>query len=133
MFRIPGRRSVSQVWRVALVGAIASVPATVVLNWVPNSGATPGGGVMIIGAMIAGAFAIAQSIDPGAAGLRTGLLGGVVAVLTFVVTQAATVTWSVSMLVFFGIAVTFVLCVSPLFGWVSGRVGGRIAGAIVSE
>lgn len=88
---------------------------------------------MIIGAMIAGAFAISRSVDPGAAGLRAGLLGGVVAVLTFVFTQAVTATWSASRLVFFGIAVGFVLCVAPIFGWVSGQVGGRIAGVVASE
>lgn len=132
MFPVPGLRSVPPVWRVAIVGTIASVPATVVLNWLPNSEATLGGGVAIVGAMIAGAFAITRSVDPGAAGLRTGLFGGIVAVLTFVVTQAATVAWSASMLAFFGVAVGIVLCVSPLFGWIFGRVGGRIAGAIAS-
>jgi len=112
---------------------VASVPATAILNWLPNPEATVGGGVMIVGAMIAGAFAITRSVDPGAAGLRAGLLGGVVAALAFVFTQAVTVTWSVSRLAFFGIAVGFVLCVAPIFGSISGQVGGRIAGAVAAE
>ena len=34
---------------------------------------------------------------------------------------------------FFGSAIGFVLCVAPMFGWVSGQVGGRIAGVVASE
>ena len=53
-------RSVPQVWQIAIFGTVASVPATVVLNWLPDSEATIGGGVMIIGAMIAGALAVSR-------------------------------------------------------------------------
>jgi hypothetical protein len=119
-----------QVWRIAVLGTIASVPATVVVNWLPDSEATVGGGVMLIGAMIAGALAVSRSVDPSAAGLRTGLLGGVVAILTFVGTEALAATWSPSRLVFFTIAGVGILCISPVFGLVSGWAGGRVASAL---
>lgn len=123
-------RSVPQVWQIAIFGTVASVPATVVLNWLPDSEATIGGGVMIIGAMIAGALAVSRSVDPTAAGLRAGFLGGTVAIFTFVVTEALTVAWSPSRLVFFGIAGVVILCVSPVFGLASGWVGGRVASTL---
>jgi hypothetical protein len=129
----PDARSVPQVWRIAVLGTAASVPATVVLNWLPDSEATVGGGVMIVGAMIAGALAVGRSVDPDAAGLRAGFLGGIVAILTFVVTGAPAATWSPSRLAFFGFAGGVVLCISPVFGTVSGRVGGRVASILTAE
>lgn len=126
----PTTRSVPQVWRIAILGTIASVPATVVVNWLPDSEATVGGGVMMIGAMIAGALAVSRSVDPSAAGFRAGILGGIVAILTFVGTEALAVTWSLSRLVFFTIAGVGILCISPVFGLVSGWVGGRVASAL---
>lgn len=122
--------SLPQVWRIAILGTIASVPATVVVNWLPNSEATVGGGAMMIGAMIAGALAVSRSVESSAAGLRAGILGGIVAILTFVGTEALAVTWSPSRLMFFIIAGVGILCISPVFGLVSGWVGGRIARAL---
>ena len=118
---------VPRVWQVTVLGVIASLPATAILNWLPDSEATVGGGVMIIGATIAGGLAVSRSVDPGAAGLRAGFLGGAIAVLAFVVTEAPTVTWSTPLLGFFAFAVGAVLCVSPLFGWGFGRIGGWVA------
>jgi len=126
-------RSVPQVWRTAILGTAASVPATVVLNRLPDSEATVGGGVMILGAMIAGALAVSRSVDPSAAGLRAGFLGGVVATLRFAVTKAPAATWSPSRLAFFGLAGGAVLCLSPVFGVVSGWVGGRVASILTAE
>lgn len=133
MVPTPDVRSVPQVWRIAIFGTVASVPATVILNWLPDSEATVGGGVMIIGAMIAGALAVSRSVDPTAVGLRAGFLGGIVAILTFVVTKAPTATWSPSRLVFFAIAGGAVLCISPVFGLISGWVGGRVASISIAE
>ncbi len=79
--------SIPQVWRAAILGTIAALPATIILNWFPNVEATIGGGVMIVGSLIAGAVAANRSTKPGAAGVRGGFLGGVSAVAVFLFTE----------------------------------------------
>lgn len=121
------------VWRVAILGTIAALPATVVINWLPNSEATVGGGVLIIGPLIAGAIAAKRSMEPGAAGLRGGFLGGVTAVAVFLLTEGPTVAWSLNMFVFFLIAAVMLLCLSPICGLISGRIGGWITNTVVGS
>ena len=88
---------------------------------------------MIFGAFIAGAVARTRSIDPDAAGLRAGFFGGVLAVLTLIVTVVGTAAsgsmaaWSLSRVVFWSFAGGLVLCIAPVFGLVCGRVGGWVA------
>jgi hypothetical protein len=118
---------VSPHWRAALLGAIASLPVTGVLNWLPNAEATVGGSVMIFGAFVAGAIAARRSIDPGAVGLRTGFLGGIVAIGVFLGTSGIAATWSPARTAFFVVAGGVVLCVAPIFGLGCGRVGGWVA------
>lgn len=124
-------RRIPQVWYVAILGTIAALPATAVINWLPNSKSTVSAGVMIVGAMIAGAVAANRSIEPSAAGLRAGFLGGVIAVSVFLLTEATTVTWSLNTIPFFLIAVVMLLCVSPVFGLISGKIGGWVANTVV--
>lgn len=124
---------VPRVWRIAFLGAGASLPAAALLNWLPNAEATVGGAVMMIGASIAGALAAGRAADPSAVGLRAGFLGGVVAILTFVVTDAPTATWSMARVAFFVAAGGAVLCVAPVFGVLFGRVGGWVANAIMTR
>jgi hypothetical protein len=126
----PRTHRISQVWRAAILGTMAALPATALINWLPNSEATVGGGVMVIGSLIAGAVAANGSVEPSAAGLRAGLLGGLSAVAVFILTEATTVPWSLNTIVFFLIAVVMLLCVSPVFGLVSGRIGGWIANTV---
>lgn len=133
MFPVLHPRNDPQVWRIAILGAGASLPAAAVMNWLPNSEATIGGAVMIIGASIAGAIAATRSADPSAAGLRAGFLGGVIAIFTFVFMEAVTATWSVPRLMFFAFAGGVVLCVSPVFGWTFGRVGGWVANTLAAQ
>jgi len=123
---------IPQVWQVAILGTIASVPATIVINWLPNSEATVGGGVMIIGALIAGGLAGNRSIDPGAAGLCAGFLSGLIAVSVFVLTEGTTVAWSLNTIVFFLIAVVVILCLSPVFGLIFGQIGGWVINTIAN-
>jgi hypothetical protein len=123
-------RRIPQVWRVAILGTIAALPATAVINWLPNSEATVGGGVMVVGAIIAGAVAANRSVEPSAAGLRAGSLGGIIAVSIFILTEGTTVTWSLNTSVFFVIAVGMLLCVSPVFGLIFGRIGGWVANTV---
>ncbi len=118
---------VPHVWRIAILGTIAALPATVVLNWLPNSELTIGGGVLLVGPTIAGAVAGGWSVDPSAAGLRAGFLGGIITVTVFIFTEGATVMWSLNMIVLFLIAVVMLLCISPVFGLISGRIGGWVA------
>ena len=126
-------RRIPQVWYVAILGTIAALPATVLINRLPNSGSTVSAAVMIVGAMIAGAVAATRSIEPSAAGLRTGFLGGVIAVAVFLLTEATTVTWSLNTILFFLIAVVMLLCVSPVFGLVFGRIGGWVANTVADS
>jgi hypothetical protein len=126
-------RSLPATWRFAILGALVSLPITVVVNWLPDSRATIGGGIMILGAFIAGVVAATRSTDSGAAGLRAGLIAAVVSVVTFVVTGGTTVAWPLSRVVFFVFASGLVLCVVPVFGLVCGRVGGWIVNTVASR
>jgi ABC-type uncharacterized transport system permease subunit len=85
---------------------------------------------MIVGAFIAGALATTRSADSGAAGLRAGFLGGVIGLLTFVVTVDTTAAWPVSRVLFWLFAVTAVLFIAPLFGLGFGRLGEWVANAV---
>jgi peptidoglycan/LPS O-acetylase OafA/YrhL len=131
-------RELPRAWRFALIGALASLPIAVLINWIPNSEATIGGSIMIVGAFIAGVIAANRSTDADAAGIRAGSLGGVVGVATFLVTVASDVlsgssaSWPVSRVVFFGFASVLFLFVAPIFGLVFGRVGGWVANTAVS-
>lgn len=129
----PRVRGLSPAWRSALAGALASLPATAVLNWLPNSEATVGGGIMIVGGLVAGGVAAVRSTDPGAAGLRAGLLGGVVAALAFVVTLDPTSAWPPSRVVFWTVSGGVVLCLASVFGLGCGRVGGWVASAVAPD
>ena len=126
-------RFLSPAWRYALIGALVSLPVTTIINWLPNSEATIGGGIMIVGALIAGSIAAIRSIEPSAAGLRAGALGGVVGVLTFIVTVGTTAAWPLSRVVFWVFAGGVILCVAPLFGLGCGRVGGWVVNTVASR
>jgi hypothetical protein len=91
---------------------------------------TVGGGVMLVGAIIAGAIAASRSGEPSAAGLRAGFLGGVITVSVFLLTEGTTVTWSLNTIVFFLIGCVMFLGVSPVFGLIFGRIGGWIANTV---
>ncbi|MFA9516612.1 DUF5518 domain-containing protein [Halopenitus sp. H-Gu1] len=131
-------RTLSTPWRFALIGAVASLPVAGVLNWLPNSEATIGGSIMVIGAFIAGAFAEIRSGDSGAAGLRAGFIGGVLAVLLFVITVVSTAAngmmggWPLSRFIFWAFACGLFLCVAPIFGFGFGRVGGWVVNTVTS-
>lgn len=120
-------RRISPAWRVAILGTLAALPATAIINWLPNSEATVGGGAMVVGALIAGAVAATGSVDPSAAGLRAGFLGGVMTVSVFLFTEATSITWSLNTSAFFAIAVVMLLSFSPVFGLIFGRIGGWVA------
>jgi len=131
-------RALPTAWQFALIGALVSLPIAILINRMPNSEATIGATIMIVGAFIAGVTAASRSTDADAAGARAGILGGVLGVATFLVTVASDAlsgslaTWSVSRGVFFGFASVLFLFVASIFGLVFGRVGGWVATIAVS-
>jgi len=133
MVSLPRIHTLPPAWRFALIGALASLPVIPILNRLPNSEATVGGGIMIIGAFIAGVLAAIRSLDPSAAGLRAGFIGGTLGLLIFIVTTGTTATWSLSRVVFVVFASGLVMGVAPLFGLGSGRVGGRVVNTVRSR
>ncbi|WP_416840447.1 DUF5518 domain-containing protein [Haloferax sp. DFSO52] len=133
-------RTLPVAWRFAIIGALASLPTTIAVDSLPDSKATIAGGIMIIGAFIGGTIAALRSADPGAAGFRSGVLAGGVAVLTLIVTVVSTVLSgatvarpSLARVVFIVVAGGLVLCIAPIFGLVSGRVGGWVANTVFSR
>jgi uncharacterized membrane protein YeaQ/YmgE (transglycosylase-associated protein family) len=133
-------RTLPPAWRVALIGTLASLPLTVVVNWLPDAEVNLAGGIGIIGAFIAGFIAATRSMEPDAAGSRAGLLGGSIAVLAPITTGVSTaienaaVTWPTpSETVFFVGATVALLCLAPAFGLVCGRIGGWVATTIATQ
>jgi hypothetical protein len=123
-------RSPSPAWRFASVGVLASLPTTVVLNWLPNAQSTVGGSAMFVGALIAGGLAATRSVAPGAAGLRAGFLGGVVGLSIFIIRVDTAAAWPLSSVLYWVFAGVAILCVAPGFGLVFGRIGGWVANAV---
>ncbi|WP_435365808.1 DUF5518 domain-containing protein [Haloarchaeobius sp. DYHT-AS-18] len=126
-------RPLSIAWRFAILGALVSLPITIVVNWLPDSEATIGGGIMTLGAFVAGVLAAIRSRDSSAAGFRTGFLAAVVGVLTSILTGGSPAAWPTSKVVFFVLASGLVLCVAPFFGLVCGRAGGWMANTVGSR
>jgi len=51
----------------------------------------------------------------------------VIAIAGFIFTEATAVAWSLNTVVFFFIAAGMLLCLSPVFGLIFGRIGGWAA------
>lgn len=122
-------------WKFALIGAVASLPVVAVLNWLPDriGEADIGGGIMILGAFIAGFSATMRSSDSSAAGLRAGFIGALVGIAVFAVTAGMTTAWSLSRVVFFVFAGALFLTLAPVFGFVLGRLGGWTATIVTTQ
>ncbi|REA02737.1 hypothetical protein DEQ92_13205 [Haloferax sp. Atlit-6N] len=133
MVSTPRFRTLPPAWKSALIGVIASLPVIAVVNWLPEPESTVGAGMMVFGAFIAGAVAALSSADPDAAGLRAGLLGGVLELLVFAATAGTTAAWPPSRIAFFGLAGGVVLCLASMFGLGCGRVGGWTVRTVASR
>lgn len=133
-------RTVPPAWRFALIGALASLPVTVLINWLPNSEADFEAGIMIFGAFIAGSIAALRSTDPDAAGYRAGLLGGVMALLTlfvaavrYAIENIAIAGPLLSSVVILVVGSTFILVFAPLVGSVCGQIGGWVVTTLTTR
>ncbi len=88
---------------------------------------------MMFGAFTAGVIAEFCSANPGAAGLRAGVLAGVVAGLTLLVEVASTTQLSILSVAFVILASGLALLVAPAFGLVFGRIGGWAVNTVTSR
>ena len=135
----PRFQTLPAAWRFALIGAVVSLPVAAIINQLPNSEATIGGSIIVIGAFTAGVIAAVRSTNPDEAGLRAGFIGGTLAVVTLIVTIVSTAisgtmaAWPLSRVVFWIFASGLVLCLSPVFGLVFGRVGGWVTTTATSR
>lgn len=137
----PLLQTVPSAWRFALIGALASLPVAAIINLLPNSETTISGGVVIIGAFIAGVIAALRVTDPDAAGLRAGFLGGVLEVCSFIVTVVNTATvvrlrHGRSLELYFGSSLLDWFCVLPRIPssmWSCRRVDGKHRCLTVSD
>lgn len=125
-------RSLSPAWKFALIGTVASIPITIVLNWLPEQIAQAdfGAAIFVFGALIAGFVATVYSSDPGTAGLLTGFIGAVVGVGTSTVVAGETLTSSLFTAVFFLFGMGLLVVIASLFGLFFGRIGGWLATTI---
>ena len=125
-------RTLSSAWKFTLVGIGASIPVTIVLNWLPDqiSQADFGATILVFGALIAGFVAKVYSSDPGTAGLLTGFIGAVVGISTSTVVAGESITSSLSTIVFFFFATGLLIVVASLFGLFFGRIGGWFANTV---
>jgi len=72
-----GRFRVPRTWQCALVGGLASVPLTLGLDWLSDSGDEFSSSMVVVGGLLAGYLASRRSVNPGRAGLGAGVVGGV--------------------------------------------------------
>ena len=126
-------------WECALIGTLASVPLILLEGWLPDTEIDIGAGIMIFRAFIAGFIAVIRSVNPDAAGLRAGLLGGIVAILISIISEASfaikntMIAWpSAPSTLVFVIFSVIILVLTPLFGLIFGLIGGRVAATITS-
>nr|WP_243645265.1 DUF5518 domain-containing protein [Natrarchaeobius chitinivorans] len=86
--------------------------------------------ITVIGAVIAGGIAGTRSVDPSAAGLRTGLFGASIGILFSLSDVLMIVTESAGVIPVFIYTSGFALVVMSLLGWVFGRLGGWVTNTL---
>ncbi|AXR79287.1 hypothetical protein AArc1_2979 [Natrarchaeobaculum sulfurireducens] len=121
-------RSISQVWQVAISGMLVALPVSVILGWV--LGFETDGLITVIGAVIAGGIAVTRSVNPSAAGLRTGLLGASLGILFSLPDVLMIGTESAGAIPVFIYTSGFALVVMSMLGWVFGRLGGWVTNTL---
>ncbi|WP_053948297.1 DUF5518 domain-containing protein [Halolamina sediminis] len=116
-------------WRYALLGGIASIPLSAGLYWLTAAGSTFSLNMVFFGGVLAGYFAEirAPQIDITAVGIRTGLVGGLPALVLLLEATSglAGPVWfrAVGGLLFVGTFVVFTFAIAVVAG-AFGAVGG---------
>lgn len=122
MLSVLHSRRISQAWQIAIFGMLVAVLVSGILGRVLEL--ETDGLTTVIGAVIAGGIAVTRSVDPSAAGLRTGLLGASIGVLFSLPDVLMIVPESAGVISVFVYTSGFALVVMSLLGWVFGRLGG---------
>lgn len=122
-------RPLSDAWRCALLGGVASIPLTVGLYWLSGAGSDLSLNMVFVGGLFAGILAHSRSADVESAGFRAGLVGALpgVWVLGEILQVAATVGGPLAFRIAAGLLVicTFTM-VLGLGGGVAGFFGAKV-------
>jgi len=123
----------SKAWQFAFIGAIASVPVTYIINWLPNSETSIGGSIMVVGAFIAGVIAKLRLIDSSAAGLRAGFIGAIFEISIFLINEGNSVLSSQHSIVFWVIGMGIMGFGMVFFGLLVGSFGGWVTNLAMND
>jgi hypothetical protein len=127
---------VTETWKYALIGGIASIPPTIGLYWQSGMGSEFSLNTVFFGGLFAGYLAstAATETDGSSVGFRAGVVGGLPGLWLLVDLLEAAITWgspfwfrvvAVSML---AVGFTIVLLgVAGLVGLLGAKVGGWLA------
>lgn len=135
--RVPG--SLPRVWQYALVGGVVSIPLTLAVFWGSPDTQTFSFNMVAVGGFVAGFLARRYGVDPVAASVRAGLVGGLPAYVWIAPQVVDTATnlaaaWNLPvapLLVGFSALVLLGMgAIAGVFGGVVGRwAGGWVGGA----
>jgi hypothetical protein len=127
---------VTEAWKYALIGGIASLPLTIGLYWQSGMGSELSLNMVFFGGLFAGylASAAATETDGSSVGFRAGIVGGMPGLWLLVDLLEAAITWG-SPLWFRVVAVsmltigftTVLLGFAGLVGLLGAKVGGWLA------
>ena len=124
----------SDTWRYALLGGLASIPLTTVAYW--QSGSELSLSPVFLGGLLAGYLACRQTGSARGVGLRAGLVGGLPTLwLLREVLDAATALSGPPWFVATGLVVTVGFLLVVLFGFAAlvGALGGRAGGWVAAR
>lgn len=126
----------SETWRCALLGGVASIPLTVSLYWLSGAGNELSLNMVFVGGLLAGFLAQSRSADVGSAGFRAGVVGGLPGlwILAEILEMAATVSGPLAFRVVAGLLVagTFAAVLATAAG-VAGFLGAKVGAWLAAK
>lgn len=126
----------SETWRCALLGGVASIPLTVGLYWLSGAGNELSLNMVFVGGLLAGVLAQRRSGDVGSAGFRAGVVGGLPGlwILAGILEMAATVSGPLAFRVVAGLLVagTFAAVMATAAG-VAGFLGAKVGAWLAAK
>lgn len=136
--RSPDDGRLSETWRDALFGGVASMPVTAALYWLSGGGREFPLDAVAVAGLVAGYLAAGRAADPDAVGLRAGVVGGLpgVAWLLAAILGDATALSGPAWFEVAGLAfvvgatsavAALVLALAAVVGVLGARVGGWVA------